>query len=217
MGKQVMKIAALGLLILVFLYPLYSAQATTKLERGFNGKLITEWLDDGRNMRLMGSFGYISPDKKLWKVPKGTIVNGASIPRFLWSFIGSPFGDKYRKASVIHDYYCETRSRDWKRVHKVFYEAMLDSGVDPSKAWLMYQAVERFGPRWDTHAVRSLQSCRKPDGSIDFANCARNAPSEKPSIVMPNADQEAIRSFLNEMKSTEHGEAAIEMEQAILQ
>jgi Protein of unknown function (DUF1353) len=43
-------------------------------------------------------------------VPAGAIVGGASIPQVFWSIIGGPFEDKYREASVIHDYYCEQKS-----------------------------------------------------------------------------------------------------------
>lgn len=180
-----------------------TAQATAGGQ--FQGRLVTEWLGDGRNMRLVDSFAYRSPDRETWEVPKGTVVNGASIPQFLWSFIGSPFGGKYRKASVIHDYFCEARNRDWRRVHRVFYEAMLDAGVERSKAWIMYQAVNRFGPRWE----QQRQTCQRVNGKIDFSTCVRNAAppeSRKPAVtranvrafideLKPNADPETLRSF----------------------
>jgi len=158
----------LAALLLVGLQP-----QTAKAAAGgqFEGRLITEWLDDGRNMKLIDSFAYRSPSQQLWPVPSGTVVNGASIPRFLWSLIGSPFGDKYRKASVIHDYHCEVQLRPSEEVHHTFYEAMLDSGVGASQAWIMYQAVLRFGPSWQ---VSASAACFKEDGSIDFENCAVN-------------------------------------------
>lgn len=192
------------------------ATAQTEDHGTFIGRLVTEWLDDGRNMKLVDSFGYKSGDESVWKVPSGTVVNGASIPQFLWSFIGSPFGDKYRKASVIHDYYCETRTRDWRRVHKVFYEAMLDSGVTTGKAWLMYEAVNRFGPRWDVTAGGKA-TCKRVDGKIDFSSCTRNSLAEKPQLIQPAADPKSIQNFLDEMKHGEYPEEAEALAAAIQQ
>jgi hypothetical protein len=84
-----------------------------------------------------------------WSVPAGTILDGASIPRVFWSVIGAPFTGAFREASVIHDHYCNVRSRHWKAVHRAFLDGMLARGVDPLQAQLMYIAVYRFGPRWD--------------------------------------------------------------------
>jgi hypothetical protein len=66
----------------------------------------------------------------------------------LWSLTGSPFSGKYRKAAVIHDYYCEERVRSWEATHKMFWEAMLAAGVGEKKAEIMYSAVYLHGPRW---------------------------------------------------------------------
>jgi hypothetical protein len=60
-----------------------------------------------------------------------------------------PYTGRYRDASVIHDYFCATKSRHWKAVHKVFLDGMLARGVEKAQAQLMYLAVYRFGPRWD--------------------------------------------------------------------
>jgi hypothetical protein len=115
----------------------------------FNGELILKALPDGRTMELMQSFSYTDSRGVTWLVPARTRVDGASIPSVFWSIIGAPYTGKYREASVIHDYYCATRSRHWKAVHKVFLDGMLARGVDNVKAQLMYLAVYRFGPRWD--------------------------------------------------------------------
>ena len=77
-----------------------------------------------------------------------TIVDGASIPEAFWSFIGGPFEGKYRNASVVHDFYCDTRTETWEDVHMVFYNGMRAAGVDPITAKIMYSAVYNFGPRW---------------------------------------------------------------------
>lgn len=115
----------------------------------FEGELILKAMPNGRDMELVRPFNYIDSNDIRWPVPAGTRVDGASIPRVLWTLIGAPYTGKYRDASVIHDYYCTSRSRHWKAVHKVFLDGMLARGVNKLDATLMYIAVYRFGPRWD--------------------------------------------------------------------
>ena len=122
-------------------------------ERGrFTGELVLKVLGDGINMQITEPFAYTDSKGIRWQVPSGTRIDGASIPRSLWSIVGSPFTGLYLEASVVHDHYCETKSRHWKAVHKVFYEAMLARGVNEYQAKLMYAAVYRFGPRWNYDA-----------------------------------------------------------------
>jgi Protein of unknown function (DUF1353) len=115
----------------------------------FKGELILRALPDGRTMELTAPFSYVDRHGVAWSVPSGTRVDGASIPSVFWSIIGAPYTGRYREASVIHDYFCATKSRHWKAVHKVFLDGMLARGVDKAQAQLMYLAVYRFGPRWD--------------------------------------------------------------------
>jgi hypothetical protein len=115
----------------------------------FDGELVLKALPDGRTMELVQPFAYTDSHGVTWPVPARTQVDGASIPSVFWSILGAPFTGKYREASVIHDYYCATRLRHWKAVHKVFLDGMLARGVDKVQAQLMYLAVYRFGPRWD--------------------------------------------------------------------
>jgi hypothetical protein len=86
-------------------------------------------------------------------VPAKAVVDGASIPKLFWSILGGPYEGKYRNASVIHDWFCDRRTMPWSMVHRVFYEAMLDSGVEPLTAKMMYLAVYYAGPRWDAQAI----------------------------------------------------------------
>jgi len=113
----------------------------------FKGEVIAKFLSDGRNMRLEQPFGYVDPHGRAWDVPAGMTTDGASVPRFFWMLF-PPFTGKYRSAAVIHDYYCQTRSRDWRDTHEVFYNAMRAAGVDETTAKAMYAAVYTFGPRW---------------------------------------------------------------------
>jgi hypothetical protein len=193
---------------------LYTVSSYAESKGQFVGRLITEWLDDGRNMRLIERFSYKDPKRAIWDVPEGTVVNGASIPSLLWSFIGSPFGDKYRKASVIHDHYCETRTRDSEDVHRVFFDAMLDSGVGSSKAWVMYQAVRQFGPNWKLNAAVG-PTCERVNGQIDFSTCTQNAQQEKPDVVQLPLDRDNLNRFIQDMKREGHEEAAEELARSL--
>ena len=135
--------------LLVFVFMSWIAEGSAQQTGQFKGDLVLKALPDGRNMELVQAFSYVDQAGVAWSVPAGVKVDGASIPSAFWSLIGAPFTGKYREASVIHDYYCQTKSRHWKAVHKVFFDGMLARGVDTAQAKLMYLAVYRFGPRWD--------------------------------------------------------------------
>ncbi len=66
-------------------------------------------------MTLLSELRYIDPDGVVWIAPAGSVVDGASIPRVLWSFMGGPFDGKYRNASVLHDVAYDQKTRPWQR------------------------------------------------------------------------------------------------------
>ena len=127
----------------------------------FDNTVKAEWLpDEPRKMRILETINFIDSSGKIWTAPSGSIVDGASIPRFFWRVMGSPFVGLFRRASVIHDVYCVTRSEPHEAVHNMFREAMLADGVSEEKALSMYQAVAMFGPKWDDGGA----SIPVPDG-----------------------------------------------------
>ena len=99
-------------------------------------------------MTLLDDLKFVDPAQDLWIAPKGSIVDGASIPQPFWSIIGGPFEGLYRDASVIHDVACDERKKHWWAVHEVFYFGMRARGVNAIQAKVMYAAVYHFGPRW---------------------------------------------------------------------
>ena len=102
-----------------------------------------------RNVRVLEDFTFTQAnDGTVWQAPSGSIVNGASIPRVLWTLVGSPFTGDYVYASIVHDVACDTRTRPWRDTHYMFYLACLAGGTRPGRAKLMYLAVRNFGPRW---------------------------------------------------------------------
>jgi hypothetical protein len=108
---------------------------------------------------LLADFSYIDPGGKRWTVPKGVKLDGASIPRILWTPVGSPWTGQYKEASVIHDYLCEKKTAHWKDVHRLFYTGMLANGVGIIQANIMYATVYRFGPRWNFRYVPKCPGC----------------------------------------------------------
>ena len=121
----------------------------------FDGKLVVELQNDGKLIKLVEPFAYVDPLGFPWPVPKGCRVDGASIPRVLWTLVGSPLTGKYRNASVIHDHYCDTRSRTWGAVHRVFFDAMRTSGVGLLQSKILYAGVRWGGPRWAIEVVNN--------------------------------------------------------------
>ena len=120
-------------------------------------------------MRVVEPFGFLDGDGQRWPVPVGTDVDGASIPQPLWSLIGGPWEGEYRDASVIHDYYCDTRIKSWKAVHRVFYNAMCASGVSELRAKTMYAAVYFCGPHWSDTTTHNANLPRTDYRNILFS------------------------------------------------
>jgi len=114
----------------------------------FIGDVFTRWLNGNRKMQLLKPLLFQDKSGKHWIAKKGAIIDGASIPRFFWRFIGSPFSGKYRRSSVIHDFYYVTKSEPRKQVDKMFYQAMRVDNVNYFKAKAMYFAVRIGGPKW---------------------------------------------------------------------
>ena len=119
------------------------------MTEGFSGEPETEWVGS-RNMTLKNELTYIDPDGKPWVAPVDSFVNGATIPRPLWTAIGSPYAGKYRRASVIHDYHVgegynpDVSDEQRKAADKMFYHACRFDGCSRRFARLLYIGV-RFG------------------------------------------------------------------------
>lgn len=181
-----------------------------KPEGRFIGRFAAEFLSGaesrgGRLVRLLEPFSYVDPFDLQWDAPSGWTVDGASIPQPLWSLVGSPFTGEYRQASVIHDCYCDTKQRPWGAVHRVFYDAMLTSGVNGARAKLMYAAVCWGGPRWSVETVNTYQEVlrdylddsRHPTGRFGHASSRVHKPMpHDPDMETVNAHNQTVtRTF----------------------
>jgi Protein of unknown function (DUF1353)/Bacterial SH3 domain len=129
----------------------------------FFGELVLKPDRDGVHMTTARPFGYVDDTGKRWETKAGLKTDGASIPRVLWSVVGSPFTGKYLPAAVIHDQFCESKYRSWEATHNVFYEAMVANGVEKTQALIMWAAVYRFGPRWTRDESVCWNICAGPD------------------------------------------------------
>jgi hypothetical protein len=141
------------LLVLSSFHPSAIAQGT------FSGRVAVEWLtgqNPERDMRLIEPFTFTDANGKIWHVPAGTIVNGASIPQVFWSFVGSPYTGNYRRASVVHDHFCVMKTELWQDVHRMFFFAMVAGGVSELEAKVLYSFVYAGGPRWTAVVTKNL-------------------------------------------------------------
>ena len=114
----------------------------------YSGPVETRWENDGRSMTLLNELRYTDPNGEVWVAPAGSQVDGASIPRYLWSVMGGPFEGRYRNASVLHDVAYGEKKRPWQDCDRMFYNAMRCSGVGVTEAKTMYYALYRFGNHW---------------------------------------------------------------------
>ena len=88
----------------------------------FSGEPEVVWLtEDGtpdRSVRLLKPLSFTDPKNEEWKAPVDAVVDGASIPRALWTIVGSPYTGDYRRASVVHDVACGEAGGDKKKRRK---------------------------------------------------------------------------------------------------
>jgi hypothetical protein len=156
----------------------------------FQGTVKTEWLrgpTSERRMVLLEDFSYIDPKGTKWTAPKGSITDGASIPRPLWSLVGGPFEGQYREAAVIHDYFCETRTAPHQDVHRIFYYATRAAGVSEFYSKVLYSGVVWGGPKWSTGPSNCTGRCH---GAIEQSQ----ATSE--SAPLTEADVHSLENWI---------------------
>lgn len=129
---------AIGLFLLLCVNPLAFGQH-------FDGAFEFRWLSDKdgshREMMLLSEVALVEASGVRWPVPKGERTDGASIPSWLWSFEGSPFTGTYRRAAVIHDYYCRMGTLESDKVHWLFLVGMIVDGTPVDDAARKHTAV----------------------------------------------------------------------------
>jgi hypothetical protein len=127
----------------------------------YSGSPETRWDPDGRSMTLLNELRYTDPQGIVWIAPAGSTVDGASIPKSLWSFMGGPFEGKYRNASVLHDVAYDQHNRPWADCDRMFYHAMRCSGVGAVEAGTMYYSLYKFGRHWEFTVKKAKKLSKK--------------------------------------------------------
>ena len=108
---------------------------------------------EDRRMELLRDFWYKDPTGHTWNAPKGSIVDGASIPAALWSTVGSPYTGPYRRASIVHDVACVAADQATNpqaaraAADEMFYHACRAGGCPAWQARMLYLGV-RMGAQW---------------------------------------------------------------------
>jgi hypothetical protein len=102
------------------------------------------WLTEeepDRRMQLLSEFWFRDPDGRTWEAPLNYRIDGASIPRALWTLVGSPYTGDYRRASVVHDKACDDAKGNnaaRREADRMFYHACRAGGCGVKEATLLY-------------------------------------------------------------------------------
>jgi hypothetical protein len=115
---------------------------------------------------LMYDFGYIDPSGLGWQAKAGLMTDGSSIPNRAQLIVGGAWDQQFIRASVIHDWYCDRTVRSRRLTHRMFYDALIESGVPKVKALAMYYGVLVGSHMW----ISLIEG--QPCSGID--NCVRN-------------------------------------------
>ena len=155
----------------------------------YSGAPEARWDNDGRNMTLLSELRYTDPKGVVWIAPAGSKVDGASIPRSLWSLMGGPFEGKYRDASVLHDVSYDQHIRPWQECDRMFYNAMRCSGVSAIEAKTMFYALYRFG----NHGAFAIKKAKR----VKQSELATAETEELPRAIPVNtSDINATRDWI---------------------
>lgn len=146
----------------------------------------TRWNSDGRSMTLLNELRYTDPNGIVWIAPAGSEVDGASIPKSLWSIMGGPFEGRYRNASVLHDVAYDQHNRPWDVCDRMFYNAMRCSGVGAVEAGTMYYSLLKFGRHWKVPIKKAKKLSKKERMALaepaEPAEVQRAEPVDRVSI-----------------------------------
>lgn len=123
----------------------------------------TIWMTEpkaDRRMELLDSITFTGAAGRVWDAPKGHRVDGASIPRALWTLVGSPYTGDYRRASILHDVACDRHPHDGPERQagdEMFYAACRAGGCGRLEAKLLFLGV-RLGSSWAGKGLRAAEA-----------------------------------------------------------
>jgi hypothetical protein len=113
----------------------------------FSGPIRTEWLSDGELMQVLETVVYTDPNGREWELLAGTVIDGASIPRFFWSTIGAPYNGRYRIAAAFHDQAYQTLGVNKDQADLMLRDLSFELGCPHWLAETIYTAVRLGGDK----------------------------------------------------------------------
>lgn len=117
--------------------------------------------DDPRVFTLMSDLLWQVDGKRFVHVAAGYEMDGANVPRVLWSVFGNPMSGDVLPAAALHDALYESELVSREQADDWFHEAMLDNGVRWFKALTFYAGVRYAGEYWwDRHDENSITRAR---------------------------------------------------------
>lgn len=152
--------------------------------------------------RTVSALQFSDRNGSRWNAPQSTLTDGASIPQIFIPLIGDPLDPQFVNAAAVHDAYCGVgneglsvfQSRNWEDVHRMFYDALISSGVNPVKAKIMFAGVYLGGPRWNDPS-RNLSAVSDARLVQEMEWCIRWIKRMNPSrerIIRWMEDREAV-------------------------
>lgn len=145
------------------------------------------------------------------------------MPRYALAVSDGRFDEKFLKAAVVHDAYCQDINEDrcpkqyrttpWREVHRMFYEGCLVGHTPELRAKIMFAAVWLFGPRWDD-PVAEVKELPEDARLIGLSGSMNWIEENDPNIEDIESDLEKRDPLLVELhKHEQKVQAAIEKKQ----
>jgi uncharacterized protein DUF1353 len=114
----------------------------------FDTRFLEEPGGDRSILVTRSNFRFIDSKHRRWTLRvSGRPLDGASIPRLLWTAVGGPFEGDHRIPSLLHDEAYATKRYPRDIADRMFYEALRYYGVNAIKARTMWFAVRVFGAK----------------------------------------------------------------------
>lgn len=182
----------------------------------FSGEPEARWGPDGRYMTLTKDFWYRDQHGVRWDAPKGSKIDGSSIPRVVWTLVGSPYVGKHRYASIVHDVACVEPTRSWQEVHWMYYNACRRGGVEEPLATMMFLAVYYCGPSWPLPGAAKWGGFRWKHGFEDLGAVGREAPPRAKAVgfesMLPIGTKDGTKGEVEYRELTDDERAQLEKE-----
>jgi hypothetical protein len=148
---------------------------------GYSGRLVVELIDEiefVNKFRLLEDLSFLDARGKLWTARRGGIVDDESVTRDLLILGGLPYVGDYRKAAVLHEYFCRTKTEPWKQVHRTLFDASVAEGLTQTQAKVLYAVVYAGSWRWETRGSSCYRSCHAASESLAWKPAATAAELE---------------------------------------